>query len=613
MPSNELPAPVGLASIRRLAGTVVIVPLVAWLFGSSWTWERRYEPVRAAYAGAESESPVEMQTYLVPEGSQLEQGIVFAAGHTLTFEVPPIRGPSRVEVQAFYRDVFVLAGSSDGTEFSPLWDVPAVRDRGMRTRLRDFDPPLEPLTHLRLISHGNLDGHRVAGLRVTYEVAVVGHLWLGLSLIAGWLLLVALCRVRPTREFAGRFLALWQRLDPWLATALVLLILLKLTAEVLAVLAVAAAVAAFIQVFRHYFARGPRIALLYVAFLYVLLFVFLPWAVGRTATGLTASLYDFTIDHRMRPDGREINSDGVRFRGEAEDLGEHEFVVLALGDSFTYGLKLDYAESYPYVLESVLTQGSCSSPVRVVNFGWASSSPLLSLRLLEQVGAKYRPDLVLYNLDMTDFNDDLRYERDLRAAGDLEVDHGTVVRDLLLAVSSSYPALDGIAEVWQRLWRSPAVDGELESDVPRDRFFATALSLGETWPDIERGVIKNLAQMHAYSDLQLGVPMALIVYPRAYQYSIRESPKNWERSRYRVLGPYVREPFRYFEEAEASLPYPVISLLPAFDQADDFPLFFEDDPHWNQDGARLAAGAVARELISRGLVPCMPTLTGSVD
>ena len=53
-----------------------------------------------------------------------------------------------------------------------------------------------------------------------------------------------------------------------------------------------------------------------------------------------------------------------------------------------------------------------------------------------------------------------------------------------------------------------------------------------------------------------------------------------------VAGPHVQEPFRYFRDVEAQLPYPVFSLLPAFEQSTEFPLFFRDDPHWMEQMAR---------------------------
>ena len=114
----------------------------------------------------------------------------------------------------------------------------------------------------------------------------------------------------------------------------------------------------------------------------------------------------------------------------------------------------------------------------------------------------------------------------------------------------------------------------------------------------------NLAAIHRHATDVLDVPMALVVYPRHYQYTGRESPDNWEANRYEVLGPYVEEPFRYFDEVRDELPYPVLSLLPAFAESEEFPLFLPNDPHWNARGARLAAEHVALWLSERGLIPC---------
>ena len=117
-------------------------------------------------------------------------------------------------------------------------------------------------------------------------------------------------------------------------------------------------------------------------------------------------------------------------------------------------------------------------------------------------------------------------------------------------------------------------------------------------------MVRNLSRIHRYAEDVLGIPAAVIVLPRAYQHSRLESPRNWERSRYEVGGPFVREPFRYFEESKGDLDYPVFELLSAFEAATQFPLYFENDPHWNPDGARVAGQAAARHLREAGLVPC---------
>ena len=231
-----------------------------------------------------------------------------------------------------------------------------------------------------------------------------------------------------------------------------------------------------------------------------------------------------------------------------------------------------------------------------------SSSPLLALRLLREVGHRYRPDLVVLALDMTDFHDDLRYERQLRRQGDFEPDSSEIVARF---VERAFPGLGraqlrGLAE----LVRAPRDAEPRIVDLPEGRYFATEAPLAETRAAIERGVMHNLAELHAFSRDVLDAPLAVFVYPRAFQYSDRESTDNWEQERSTRLGPFAREPFRYFEEVGGTLAYPLISLLPVFERSEEFPLFRSDDPHWNEAGARLAAESIAAELSARGLLPC---------
>lgn len=333
----------------------------------------------------------------------------------------------------------------------------------------------------------------------------------------------------------------------------------------------------------------------------------LPRAIEAAVIAAVARTHELTVDHRMKPDGREINSDGIRFRGEARELRDEDFVILVLGDSFTFGWNLPYEASFPYVLERRLAERDCDRPVRVVNMGWTSASPLLGLRLLREIGHAYRPDLVLYALDATDFHDDIRYELHLRREGDFEPDASEVVERLARQVA---PGLFGersallgrIAALWRRPppepWEAPAFPG------PKERYFVTAHPLERTREAIERGTARHLAEMADFSERVLDARMALVLYPRAYQYSPRESPMNWESDRYERLGPYVREPLRYFEERAGELPYPVLSVWEAFEQSAPFPLFFPSDPHWNEAGADFMARSLETELLAEARVPC---------
>jgi len=444
-------------------------------------------------------------------------------------------------------------------------------------------------------------------------VPLVAVLWgspleLGVRIDARWLLPPLFGAWLGLRAWAGsssfaaplarRLLAAWRRLDPLVAASLIYALLFRPPESLLLPLMIWLAIAGVVALFDR--ASGPVLVSLLTALL--VFGVAVPRGFRAILVSKIASTYQTDVDHRLKPDGGQINSDGVRFRGESGDLGDEDFVVLFLGDSFTFGFNLPYASTYPQQFEGAARAAACEPRVRVVNFGWVSSSPLLSLRLLREVGYRYQPDLVVYNLDMTDFHDDLRYEIALRGVGELDFDSAAVLsRLLILHAPWAKGALPVLAAITERL-RSEADDGrsrsfsQLRFPGPKERRFTTSYPLARSRPAIELGVMKNLAEMHDLVSGALAGEMALVVYPRHYQ--LVRQPRS------QPMGRYVREPFRYFEEVAGELPYSVISLLEDFEQSPTWPLFFEHDPHWNKQGAVLAARSVLRELRARGLIRC---------
>lgn len=423
----------------------------------------------------------------------------------------------------------------------------------------------------------------------------IDHRWLVPGIWGVWGVLAVARIAAPGFSAARRALAGWERIDLGLAALLVHGIVFQLPRDAGFALMSFAPVVGLVWIAR----RAPLATALYAAVVGGILFYVFPKVISARMFSRIAQVHDLSVDHRLAPDGEEINADGIRFRGDPADLNPEDFVVLFLGDSFTYGHKLNYSDSYPYVFEDYLNRSRCTARVRAVNFGWLSSSPLLSLRLLREVGYRYQPDLVVYSLDVTDFHDDLRYQRELHRMGDLELDWAEVA-NVLANTALPWGPID-VRGIFRFAAKPPDDD---ETTLPADRFFVTALPLEQTRPDIERGVMKNLAAMNDFTRDVLEIPFALVIYPRAYQYSRREAPRTWEDDRYQRLGPFVREPLNYIDQVADALPFPVIDLWPAFEGSTRFPLFFRNDPHWNRFGAALAAETAAHELSHRGLLPC---------
>jgi hypothetical protein len=587
-------------------GTLVVVPVVVVLLGSFWSWDRSVAPTRVwkIAPDAPSEEGEEVRLHFYEDGSDPGRGVELGDGSVLLADLP--RAVSRFEVvlQVDPNDYYLVLGGPDRTTLAPLWKVRRERSESVLTTLRS--PKLEVTTPVRFLQVEGLRGvgaRSVAGLRLDLEPLEIPHAVLVPLLWGAWLVLRAARRTGRWR-WAARVLDRWRDLDLWLAAALIGAVVLETPDVLVYSLLAVATIWAALRLLAAWLARSPG-SLVVTAVVLGLLALIVPRVFKAAITARLATLHDLTVDHRPRPGG-EINEDRLRFAGTAQDLADGDFVVLFLGDSFTFGDTLRYEDAYPYVFEEVVSGYECARPVRAVNAGWISASPLLALRLLREIGPEYRPDLVVYSLDMTDFHDDLLYEQRLREGGDLEIDVGDAFVQVLLrrfpGLASHGPRLERMRSVFRAPADARAEEGE--APLPEDRFFATAQPLERSVADIERGAMRNLAALYDVSTETLGAPMALVVYPRAYQYSLRESPESWESHRYEAMGPWVREPFRYFRENSHRLPYPVLSVLPAFEDADRFPLFRQDDPHWNEAGARLMAETVAGWVAESALIPC---------
>lgn len=316
---------------------------------------------------------------------------------------------------------------------------------------------------------------------------------------------------------------------------------------------------------------------------------------GMIIRSQIARTYETDANHRLRPNQfAGINSDGVRCPVESSDFQTSTCNITFLGDSFTYGEGLkDIRDTFPAQVEEILNARRPPRRVRTVNFGWTSSSPLLSYRLLSEIGAKYKPALVVLCLDMTDFHDDLRYHlgTDMIGAPPIQVIiHRLGLGEYYMQLRSRWV----IGDLWQRFASSRAV-------IPDHRFFITQQPLGDSLPFMNE-TEQNIRDIARFTRDDLHASFLLVMLPRSYQYSTRECPKNWEAENYQAGGPFVLEPFKWLKAVQARVDFPCCSILEDFQNTKVFPTCFEDDPHWTRDGNRVAAEGIVRCIEAGGFI-----------
>ncbi len=104
---------------------------------------------------------------------------------------------------------------------------------------------------------------------------------------------------------------------------------------------------------------------------------------GRSAT----DEFDFDYQH---------NSQGFRDVEHTFAKPPGVFRIVLLGDSFTFGVGAAFEETYPRRLERLLNQRPAAlRPVEIVNLALPRYFPAIERIVLERIGLRYQPDLVV--------------------------------------------------------------------------------------------------------------------------------------------------------------------------------------------------------------------------
>jgi len=314
------------------------------------------------------------------------------------------------------------------------------------------------------------------------------------------------------------------------------------------------------------------------------------------------------------------NSDGFRTTWTRETFRAQRERIVVMGDSFTFGLGVEDDESVPANLEAVLRERLGRDDIAVLNAGVISYSPFLQRAAFREVVRHYAPTLTILMLDLGDVGDDYKYEQTAIPGEDpshprFDVEDSQYNPEAGLALLQlAAPVLVPFHRPFDVLRRfqparppesgylnfEVAIDGVVETD----RWFILRHPLEKTRPFLEKTLsyISELARdAHA-----TGSEFLLVVPPRYFQWSDRECPKDWAAYMRDLDEPYEYAYFEFFDEVADEVDFPIKSLLPEFHATTKFPLVFENDAHWNPDGNRFVAEAIADYLSAREMVGGAP-------
>lgn len=259
----------------------------------------------------------------------------------------------------------------------------------------------------------------------------------------------------------------------------------------------------------------------------------------------------------------QINSLGLR--DEKTELEKKEgWRILMLGDSFTEGTGVKQEETFSALLEKALG-------IEVVNAGVSGYSPLQEYLWLKDQGLKLNPDLVILNLNATDFSEADKYHQIWKQNGytNLQLDKPSFLASIRLVqlmrerleklLKPRPPAVFVVSEAYWQLVRS---------DISRINFLTSG---------------KN-------------IPLLVVWQPHGQQVSATA----WGDGRlvhgFKVGKKYPTDIPKWLDDLAQQKGFDFLDLSPAFEATDAAQLYFPYDGHWTAEGHKLVAKVLGEYL-----------------
>lgn len=342
----------------------------------------------------------------------------------------------------------------------------------------------------------------------------------------------------------------------------------------------------------------------------MVVFVVLAELGARLAESGPMSLYDSSpyardpdgvLPHVHQPDFRgrwdstwyETNSRGWRGPEVPEPKPEGEFRILALGDSCTFGKGVLEPETWPRVLEELLSADLPEGrTVRVVNLGVNGYATRDYVHVFETVGRHLEPDLVVVGYNINDFPNPVR-------SADNQVFHAAGNKDTLRANLRRWMGPELRDELNRlaiyRFARATYYDMSRERDYAQMEAIARNKSSGEV-EGLDQGFEREASMMQRLIDRAAESDARVVLFLFPYESMVYLEDSN-------------RGPEERVQELTTQLKVPYVDVASAFRTAaheSDPPrrLFVRGDRyHPNPAGYRLTAETLAAALVGLGWVP----------
>jgi lysophospholipase L1-like esterase len=317
---------------------------------------------------------------------------------------------------------------------------------------------------------------------------------------------------------------------------------------------------------------------------------------------------DEALGWKLRPGAEDnwggvfvrINGKGLRGPELDYDKSEGALRVLCLGDSVTFGYRIeDPLKTYPY-LAGPLLEANLGRPVETINAGVGGYSPWQEFLYLQREGIRYRPDLVLVGFVLNDLTEKIQLVRFGGTGEGFQLEHTFKGRfdrwadriALLHFGNRLYARLRFGSDIQRKAAEIELMDVKALVERPERPEYVQAWS--ET--------LESLDLLFAFCR-QRNLPAALVIFPYRFQY---DNPAKY-------AGPQERL-MRFASERGI----PALDLMPGlFDAMQAAGLqrkdIYFDRNHFTEKGHALIAPLVSDFILSNRLLafPSEATIPGA--
>lgn len=260
-----------------------------------------------------------------------------------------------------------------------------------------------------------------------------------------------------------------------------------------------------------------------------------------------------------------INSLGLRGEDFLAEKRQEVFRVICLGDSVTFGWRVDFKDAYPKKLNDLLTQNFPQKNFEVVNAGILGYSSLQGVRFLKRDIFRLKPDLLVAYFGINDADKAVYFSDKY-----LSVKDDTIMKmDTFLKRFKSYRFLKDLLLKTIYRKRLPKEENSEHTRVsPKDY----RMNMGE---------LISLANKR-------NIPFVIII-PLVYENGFAQKLKNYDLSEFLNLA-MTGKNIKY------------LNLLPAFSKFKNQKLMFFDNSHPTELGHSIIAKEIFRILVEEKLI-----------